>query len=257
MRANNKAKIAVNILLITIVCFVFLFLWELSFKWLQYNRFSFAMKPSAKRSPIEYIGEKIKYEVRMGNLRMGDAVYNYAEPEKLNGGLADIVTFETKIAGRFYDFEKIYSDPKTFLPLRVERKIDSWPVKENIVEEYDQQNFFAKITKFKNNASQQQVIRKAGPINNAILLPFYVRRIPDLKLGWILRAELPTQTFQIKLISLQELQLPGGKVQVYYFASVPKKFEIWITADDRRIPVKIKGAGYLGYTLVMKEYQAP
>ena len=54
---------------------------------------------------------------------------------------------------------------------------------------------------------------------------------------------------------MEEIGIPAGKFKVYHFTSNPNKFEIWITQDPLRLPVKIKGAGGLGYTLVMESYK--
>jgi hypothetical protein len=48
--------------------------------------------------------------------------------------------------------------------------------------------------------------------------------------------------------------VPAGKFKAYHFTSTPKKFEIWISKDDYRIPVKIKGLGGYNYTMLMKNH---
>ncbi len=97
-------------------------------------------------------------------------------------------------------------------------------------------------------------MKKDGPIHNAIMLPFYVRRMDNLGVGWSTIANLPKQRFEIKLVSLEEVVVPAGSFKSYHFISLPEKFELWISADERKIPVKIKGLGGVGYTFVMKEY---
>jgi hypothetical protein len=47
--------------------------------------------------------------------------------------------------------------------------------------------------------------------------------------------------------------VPAGKFRAYHFTSAPHKFEIWITADELRLPVKIEGAGGYPYTLMMNK----
>jgi hypothetical protein len=98
------------------------------------------------------------------------------------------------------------------------------------------------------------VIKKNEPIHNAVLLPYYIRRIPVLETGQIIIANLPTRRLEIKLVSQEEIKVPAGIFQAYHFSSTPKQIDIWISADERRIPVKIEGAGLLGYSVVMKEY---
>jgi hypothetical protein len=199
------------------------------------------------------IGERIAYYVQLNKFKLGSAVFNYVSQMEMDGKTVNYMTFETKIIN-FRDLEKIYSDPESFLPLKVERDISSFANKERIIEDYDQDNFILTITKFKRNNKEEIVIKKDGVINNAILLPFYVRNMQDLGIGWTVTARLPTRQYEIKLVSREEIKTPAGTFDTYHFESLPKKFEIWISADERRIPVKIKEASGLEYTMIMKEY---
>lgn len=208
---------------------------------------------SNKEDLSKYAGEKIVYNVRMGNLTLGKSVFSRLPPVELDGKMANLMSFETRLA-KFSDKEKIYSAPRTFLPLKIEREVSNWPFLEKISEHYDQDKFTLTIIKNKGKSSEQRVIRKDGPIHNSIILPFVLRDIPELAPGWSMTANLPGQKFEIKLSSVESLKLPSGEFKAYHFESNPPKFEIWVSADERRIPLKIKGAGPLGYTLVMKEY---
>ena len=204
------------------------------------------------------IGEKITYHIQLGKLNLGKAVFEHLPNTKLQGKKVNLMTFETRLA-RFTDLERIYSDPENFLPLRVERYISTWPFPEEITEDYDQEKFLLVIKKIKNNKQEELIIKKYSVINNAILLPYYVRDIAKLEVGYNLTAGLPTQEFIIELVGIEEIEVPAGKFMTYHFESRPKKFEIWVSADERRIPVKINGLSGLrglGYTLVMQEYSA-
>lgn len=212
-------------------------------------------KPSEvkKERPPERIGERIVYFIRFGNITLGRAIFSRLPGVELDGRIVSLMTFETKLA-RFKDLEKIYSDRESFLPLKVERDIAVWPVPEKISEDYDQENFVLTIIKSKGRKKEQMVIKKDGPIHNAIILPFYIRNAVKLDIGWSMRANLPNQRFEIRLVSIEDINVPAGNFKAYRFESTPKRFEIWISADERRIPIKINGAGPLGYTFILKEY---
>jgi len=215
----------------------------------------FVLEPKKPAPAVKFgpLGEKITYNVRLGAFSLGRAVFFHAQDLEFNGRPANLITFNTKVT-RFSDLEKIYSDANTFLPMQIERQIKNLFSQEHIVENYDQEKFTLNITKVKGGKKEEMTINKDGPIHNSILLPYYVRRIPKLEIGWTLTAEFPTQRFLIKLVSIEDVQVPAGKFKAYHFESVPEKFDIWITADELRIPVKIRGAGVLGYTLVMQDY---
>ncbi|MFH2137296.1 MAG: hypothetical protein ABII88_02165 [Candidatus Omnitrophota bacterium] len=172
---------------------------------------------------------------------------------ELCGQKVRLHTLETQIFG-FKDRERIYSDLKTLLPIRIERDVVRWFSKERIEEEYDQENFTLTIRKFKGRRQvHESVIQKDGPINNAIMVLFDLRTIPEPEIGVSFKANLPTE-FEIKLESIDQINIRNETFETYHFTSVPDTFETWISKDARRMPLKIKLRIGIGYTLVLKEY---
>jgi hypothetical protein len=212
-------------------------------------------KPQISKEEIipDYSGEKIVYDVSMGAFKIGTSTFFHQELTKLGASDAYLVVFATKVA-RMNDIEKIWADTKNFLPLRVERDVRMWPKYEKIVEIYDQALHTLDVAKQSGSSNQTRRIAREGPIHNAILLPYQVRRIDPLDPGWSMKVTLPTQEFKITLVSIEDVEVPAGKFKAFYFESSPKRFEIWISADDKRIPVKIRGSSGLNYIMAMRSY---
>ncbi len=200
--------------------------------------------------PSEYIGERIVYDVYAGWFHLGISTFTHLPDTRLADKEVALMTFETKIKG-FYDLEQIYSDRDTLLPLRVLRDIDGWGIKEKIIEEYNQKDLTLTFTKFTGDKKEESSLKAKGPIHNAVLLPFYIRKMSKPQIGWSILAYIPAE-FEIKLVAEQEITIPSGTFKAYLFKSVPANFEIWVSADERRIPLKIKSSGS---TMVMKEYK--
>jgi len=136
--------------------------------------------------------------------------------------------------------------------LRVERDLSFPFSKEYLVEEYTPETFSLRIKKYVDNKVVKEYRFQAeGPINNAILLPFYLRTVDVLEPGWFFTIHLPN-TYKISLVSIDEIVVPAGRFKAYHFSSQPHKFEIWISQDVYRLPLKIKDTGGYGYTMVMK-----
>jgi hypothetical protein len=197
----------------------------------------------------DYTGENIQYLISP----LGRSEYHNLGLVDLKGVKVNLVIFKTKVL-LFEDTEKIYSDPESLLPLRIERSISKFWGKEYITEEYDQKGFTVVMRKFKGKKLVKKQITKAqGPIHNAITLPFYLRGLPNLKIGWNFVARIPEE-FKLELVSIDKISVPAGKFQAYHFKSIPNKFEIWINQDDPRVPLKIQGKGIFDYALLMKKY---
>ena len=204
-----------------------------------------------KVSP-DYSGEEIVYDVKMGSMKIGTSTFRHEGRMQLDGKTMERVVFVTKVV-QVNDTETIWADPADFLPARVERDIMMWPKHEKIIEVYDQAGYTLDISKSNGQEAVIRIIRKS-PIHNAILLPYHVRRVEKLEPGWSMNVVLPTQEFKINLVGTEEVQVPAGTFKAYYFESEPKRFSIWISADERRIPVKIKGSSGLNYTMLMRSY---
>jgi hypothetical protein len=198
---------------------------------------------------FDYAGEKIIYAISP----IGRAEYYDEGIVELNSKKVRLITFRTRLIG-FDDLEKIYSEPKTLLPLRVERFVSILFGKEYLVEEYAPEKNSLVITKFiQNKKVKEYVFKSDRPIRNAITLPFYLRSIPDFEIGWTFVACFPNQ-FTVTLTSIDDLKVPAGRFKAYHFISSPEKFEIWISKDQYRLPIKIKGLGGYSYTMVMVKH---
>jgi hypothetical protein len=205
------------------------------------------------REDSRFREEKITYDIKMGRVNLGKAIFRHLASTKINGRMLNKMTFETNLA-RFKDTEIIYSDPRTLLPVRINRNIINWFNKEKITEDYDQKNFTVTITKYKGTKQDKTIIKKNSAIHNAILLPHYVRRINKLDPGYVFPVNLPSRKLQMKLVSIEDIKTAGGVFKTYHFESLPKQIEIWISADEYRIPIKMQGIGAFGYLMVLKEY---
>ncbi|HQJ15294.1 MAG TPA: DUF3108 domain-containing protein [Candidatus Omnitrophota bacterium] len=201
----------------------------------------------------DYSGETITYDVKMGALKIGTSTFRHEGQEKYNDNDVQVVVFATRVV-KLNDTETIWADSKSFLPVRVKRDIRMWPKYEQIEEVYDQARSTLDITKTVGARKYDQRIVKDGPIHNAILLPYQVRRVAELAPGWSIKVTLPTQEFRITLARIEDVEVPAGTFKSYYFESDPRRFEIWITADERRIPVKIKGSSGFNYMMLMSSY---
>jgi hypothetical protein len=205
----------------------------------------------------DYAGENILYLISP----LGRAEYNNLGKVDLKGIKVDLVTLKYK-ALFVESTEKIYSDPESLLPCKIERTVSKlWGAKENITEEYDQKKFTVVIKKFKGKKLvNEQLLRSNGPIQNVILMLFYLRQNPGLKIGWTFTARVPAEfkpelvPMKLELVSIDQITVPGGNFQAYHFKSAPAKFEVWINKNNPQVPLKIKVKSIFDCSVSMKGY---
>ena len=202
----------------------------------------------------DYTVDTIQYLIQP----FGKSEYNYLGAVDLNGMKVNLVTFRSKVL-LFDCTEKIYSDPESFLPYRIERTVSRLFGREYITEDYDQQKFTLTTKKYRGKKIISEKTAEAnGPIQNLIMLFSYLSKVPDPEIGWHFTANVPTDyknfptEFEIELVSMDEITVPAGKFQAYHFKSTPEKFDIWMSKDYPRIPLKVKGKSTVSYTLLMK-----
>jgi len=194
--------------------------------------------------------ETITYDISP----FGAAVYQDFGELEFRGKQANLVIFKTDALG-LKDTETIFSDPQNDLPLWIERDVSILLHDEYLTEEYFPGESRLLITKYEGGKKVAEFPFKAqGPIHNAILLPFSLRKVSNLSVGWACQIRLP-DTIEVKLASIEDISVPAGKFNTYHFTSTPHKFEIWITTDKLRLPVKIEGTSGLPYTLSMAKHE--
>lgn len=227
---------------------VIIFMMILKIKWIAFLTYTIFFLPAAAFSNTREPAESIIYDITP----LGYSQYQDLGLVEYEGSRANLVVFKTHAAG-LHDTEKIYSDPQSYLPIKVERDVSFWFNKEYIIEEYKPLENSVVISKFNNGKKIQETVLKAnGPIQNGVLLPFSLRKVPDLHIGWYCNIRLPLE-FRVELVSIEDVVVPAGSFMAYHFKSEPRGFEVWITNDNERIPVKIKGLGAFSYTLLMRE----
>jgi len=204
----------------------------------------------------DYTGENIQYVISP----LGRSEYNNLGVVDLNGVKVNLVTLRTKVL-LVDDLEKIYSEPGSLLPLKIERTISKLWGKEYKTEEYDQKKFTVAMRKFKGKKLvKEQIIKAKGPIQNVILLLFFLRNNPELKIGWSFTVRVPAEfkpelvSIKLELVSIDQITVPAGKFQAYHFKSIPNKFEFWINKDNPQVPLRIKIKSIVDFNVLMKKY---
>lgn len=199
--------------------------------------------------------EKIVYKIKpLG----GRAEYMDYGVVDWNGQKVNKVIFHTRTVG-FEDTETIYSRLEDFLPIRVERDILKLIGGEFITEDYDQEKYTEILTKYKKRGGKkirQEVFKADGPIHNAVLMMFKAGQIFEFTVGWREVFWVPDR-FELTLASIDKIVIYDKTYEAYHFTSKPNMFELWISKDEPRIPLLIKGKGDFKYKFVLKEYHAP
>jgi hypothetical protein len=197
-------------------------------------------------------GEQLKFDVYSAGLKTGESVLTFHGEKDLGNERVYYITFSTELPF-FKDYEEIYACINTFLPVKIDRRIIKLGglSTEHIEEIYDQDKFTVSISKRRKISGNTTVIRKDGPIYNAILLTYYYRANPRIAEKGALKVVLPTQEFSISVLAEDEIETPSGRYLADVFTSEPSKFTFYLSKDAERLPLKIESHTALKYTLIL------
>jgi len=202
-------------------------------------------------------GEKIIYSVYYGKVKLGRAELVFKGKKELGNVKAYLITFDTHTP-YFKDFEQIFADKDSFLPLKVIRKIKK-PANfdTNIEEVYDQDNYKIKIVKKGAFLSKKISINKNSSIDNAILISYYYRTLDDYSGVRDVSVNLPTKKFNLNFKGKETVNTGAGKFSAFVFEGDPYPFRLWLRDAPDRVPLKIELPGMMGYSLICKEIINP
>ncbi|MBU1853658.1 MAG: DUF3108 domain-containing protein [Candidatus Omnitrophica bacterium] len=197
-------------------------------------------------------GERFTYQVKYRGLKIGKSILTFHGERDLEGKKAYYITFDTSTSA-FMDNEEIFADKDTFLPLEVHRMVKKTiGFTDKIKERYDQENFRVDITQKSKLRKKGHSIEKDAPIHNAILLTYYYRVRENFNKDEKAKITLPTVDFEVMYNGIETIETPMGEQRAYAFTSEPPKFKFWLSADERKIPLKIDNPAVAGYSLIIK-----
>ncbi len=214
-----------------------------------------SISAEGRKEPLFLKGEKISYAIKKLGVKGGEAELIFGGLTKIQNKDAYLLTFTAK-ALNFFDQEKIYMDPVSFYPLRIERDLNLWGKKEKITEEYQANGRIVKITKRAKGKTTQQTIAKETRLDNIYSFLYRYRRLGQFRVGDSFTMHLPTQDLKFHLQKIVKVKAAGQTYDSFYLKSEPARYEVWFDAGAKKIPLKINGAIGLGDTLmVMVEYE--
>ena len=200
-------------------------------------------------------GETIQYDIKKLKMRVGQASLTFHGLVSIDGQSALLITFTGK-GLKFFDEEKIYVDPRTFLPVRVERDLSIFGKKERIVEHYNAREGTVRIVKTARGKTTEQVIKRSVPVDNIYCFIFRYRVSGKFTPGETFQIHLPTKDVQFQVQKPRGLQVGEKEIAAHYLQSDPAQYRVWFDTGARKVPLRIDGAIGFGKTaMVMVNYQ--
>ncbi|MDP6685727.1 MAG: DUF3108 domain-containing protein [Candidatus Omnitrophota bacterium] len=198
-------------------------------------------------------GETLTYEVKLKKLNVGKSVLTFHGIETLGYKELYHITFSTRITA-LTDVEELYAEKETFLPVEVHRTIKKFGTfTTRVIEKYDQEAFRVDIKQKTKFRKKEFSIEKDRPIHNAILLSYFCRTRESFSKKETFDITIPAIDFKVMFAGEEIIETPLGKFNAYLFTSDPPKFKLWLSTDEKRIPLMIENPSKIGYSLVIKE----
>lgn len=199
-------------------------------------------------------GEVVKYTIKKMGMKAGKAQVTFKGDVDLDGRKLKLIVFRSE-GFNFWDEEKIYVDPESFLPVRVERDLNIFGKKEKIIEYYSPPNGKIRIVKTASGKTTEEILDKDKAVENIYGFIYRYRMQGDFAQGRSLNIMLPTKEVTIQVKKRQTIKAGGQTYEAYYMESDSKEYRLWFDASEHHIPLRIDGAVGFGKTaMVMEEY---
>jgi len=201
-------------------------------------------------------GEMFTYAIKKLGMKMGEASLVFSGESVYEGKKVLLITF-TASALNFFDQEKIYVDPKTFLPVAVQRDINIWGKKEKITEKYDPVKGSVEIIKISGGKPHSEIINKeGGPLDNIYCFIYRYRKNGKMGAKQDMTMNLPTKQVTLRKVGSSRIKVAGEQFKSVVIESVPRQYKVWFGPGPQKIPLRIDGAvGMASTSLILSEYK--
>ncbi len=216
----------------------------------------FSAAADVAAEPVYTPGETIHYQIKKMGIKVGDAVFKYHGPVEDSGRQLILLNF-TADGFNFYDEEKIYADPQTLLPVRVERDLNIFGKKEKIIEYYDQADGKIRVVKTRKDGTvEEQILKKEGAVDNLYCFIYRYRAQGAFHVGEVLHLKLPTKDVELKIVRKADIKVDAQIRDSFFMESVGGEYRVWFGSDAERAPLRIDGAiGFAKTQMILVEYE--
>lgn len=186
-------------------------------------------------------GERIELGIYSYGVKVGSGSLEYAGESIIDNQKFQRVIFNAS-SFSINDTEDILGTEDFAFPVEVKREVSRLGKKEIIREKYSADRKTVRIFKTIGKKTEQpKVISNEEGLNNILLFIYRLRNDGDLRIGKTYKVVLPTASLDLEVKKKAVIKVPLGKIEVYCVESNPSKYRIWLTCDEKRLPVKIQG----------------
>lgn len=211
--------------------------------------------PAKSNCPFS-IGEKLKFDITCFFSKVGSMELTFWGLVDHEGNEYFRVTTYSQGLG-MKDWEEIFACPDEWLPVLVRRDVIKAGIKSRIIENYDQEAF--RVVVAPEGKEPSEIIDGKEKMQNVILL-YYLFRMMQFDTGQQYQINLPREAYQVNVGEVEKLTVPSGEYQARALTSDPKRFTVWITADENPLPAKMVLKTNLGtytFSLASREIVTP
>jgi hypothetical protein len=211
---------------------------------------------SAMARPVPFkAGETIRYAIKQSGIKVGEASLVFKGAADPGGSNAVLIIF-TSQGFNFFDEERIFLDPETFLPRMVVRNLNIFGRREKITEEYDPATGGIRITKTAQGKTTVNTLAKKGSVDNIYGFIYRYRMQGEFNKGEKFQMRLPTLDVTMENAGDMSFNAAGKTYAAALMRSIPAKYSVWMDKGDQRLPLRIAGAvGIANTVMTMTGYE--
>ncbi len=214
------------------------------------------------------IGEDLHYVVKWGLITAGYSTLSIKGIETVNGRPVYHFVSEAKsggVAGAFYhveDHNEAWLDQQAIVSVRYEKRINEgkYRIEESTLIDQPRHHFRMQSFRFDKNLYEQKEGDVPPNVLDVLGSLYYVRLLPlEVGQSYVMDVLSGDKVYPLEVTvkKRQTIKVPAGQFDTYLvqpllrapgiFVAKGKKLEIWLTADERRIPVRMRSEIFIGH----------
>ncbi len=198
-------------------------------------------------------GEKLTYQVTFWGIRIGEIRMTLKEMTEIENIPVYHLLFDAK-SSRYSDRKDIFVRTADLYPIRVDFNINKEGVKIIRREDFDQEKKILTVYEKANGEEMRETIQYETRIMDDVWALYYLRT-KELKEGDKFPLQITNAKYTLEVKGKERMEVPAGNFEAYLIISRPPKTKIWLSDDEKKLPLKIQNKILLGsLTLTLVEY---
>jgi len=205
-----------------------------------------------------FIGEKFRYDIQYLLIIRGTLETEVVEVRKMDEVEVIYLKYRTRLLGNFFRLDAdVYCRLEDFYPVLIRTRYGRGDEAIRGEQSYYPEEKRAVFSRTKNGKTDAKEYKRKNPVQDITTVFLYLRTL-DLKEGMEIPLSLREGEYIARVKGIEKISVPYMKSKVFLLESDPPALKFWISADEKRLPLKFELKKFIGNVkMSLVDYKPP